>query len=80
MKMYLTILLLGILTIAQGWEYIKWRKGVISLQSFLKKFSIVLVLLIVLPLPWEWKVGGILPTALAFVVIAEAAKRRSVDV
>lgn len=76
MKLFLTLLGLTILFALQAVEYVKWRKGQISLTVFLRKLSLVLLLTLVLPLPMAWKLWFFLPIAIALGVISALAKHR----
>ena len=67
MYIILLILAIGVLVAFQVMDYIKWRKGQISLRRFIGSFGILIVLLVpALSLPSNWTLGILVAAAIIF--------------
>ena len=67
MYIILLILAIGVLFAFQVMDYIKWRKGQMSLRRFIGSFGILIVLLVpALSLPSNWTLGILVAAAIIF--------------
>ena len=65
MYMILLILAIGVLFAFQVMDYIKWRKGQMSLRRFIGSFGVLIVLLVpALSLPSNWTLGILVAAAI----------------
>ena len=76
MYIILLILAIGVLVAFQVMDYIKWRKGQISLRRFIGSFGILIVLLVpALSLPSNWTLGILVAAAIIFGIATFRNKR-----
>ena len=79
MYIILLILAIGVLFAFQVMDYIKWRKGQMSLRRFIGSFGILIVILVpALSLPSNWTLG-ILVAAAIILGIATFRNKRTQD-